>query len=69
VTGIAGNLMEWYDFAIYGYMVPVLSTLFFPSEDRVASIIATFSVFAAGYFARPVVASFSVILATSMGAN
>jgi MHS family proline/betaine transporter-like MFS transporter len=54
VTGIAGNLMEWYDFAIYGYMVPVLSTLFFPSEDRVASIIATFSVFAAGYFARPV---------------
>lgn len=54
LTGIAGNLMEWYDFAIYGYMVPVLSTLFFPSEDPVASIIATFSAFAAGYFARPV---------------
>lgn len=54
VAGVAGNLMEWYDFAIYGYMVPVISVLFFPSEDPVASIIATFSAFAAGYFARPV---------------
>ena len=53
VAGIAGNLMEWYDFAIYGYMVPVISGLFFPSDDPVASTIATFSAFAAGYFARP----------------
>jgi MHS family proline/betaine transporter-like MFS transporter len=53
VAGVAGNLMEWYDFAIYGYMAPVISVLFFPSEDPVASMIATFSVFAAGYFARP----------------
>ena len=54
VAGVAGNLMEWYDFAIYGYMVPVIGALFFPSEDPVASIIATFSAFAAGYFARPI---------------
>jgi len=53
VAGVAGNLMEWYDFAIYGYMVPVIGSLFFPSEDPLASIIATFSAFAAGYFARP----------------
>ena len=53
-TGIAGNLMEWYDFAVYGYMVPIIGALFFPSDDPVASIIATFSAFAAGYFARPV---------------
>ena len=52
--GVSGNLMEWYDFAIYGYMVPVISALFFPSDDPVATIIATFSAFAAGYFARPV---------------
>lgn len=53
VAGIAGNLMEWYDFAIYGYMVPVLSGLFFPSDDPFASTMATFGAFAAGYFARP----------------
>ncbi len=54
VAGVAGNLMEWYDFAIYGYMVPIIGSLFFPSDDPVASIIATFSAFAAGYFARPI---------------
>jgi MHS family proline/betaine transporter-like MFS transporter len=54
VMGVSGNLMEWYDFAIYGYMVPVIGALFFPSEDPVATIIATFSAFAAGYFARPI---------------
>lgn len=53
VAGIAGNLMEWYDFAIYGYMVPIIGSLFFPSDDAVASILATFSAFAAGYLARP----------------
>lgn len=53
VAGIAGNLMEWYDFAIYGYMVPIIGSLFFPSDDPVASILATFSAFAAGYLARP----------------
>ena len=45
--------MEWYDFAIYGYMVPIIGGLFFPSSDPVATLIATFSAFAAGYFARP----------------
>ena len=53
VAGIAGNLMEWYDFAIYGYMVPIIGSLFFPSADPVAVILATFSAFAAGYLARP----------------
>jgi len=53
VAGIAGNLMEWYDFAIYGYMIPIISTRFFPSENHYASMIQAFSVFAAGYFARP----------------
>ena len=53
IAGIAGNLMEWYDFAIYGYMVPIIGGLFFPSSDPVATLIATFSAFAAGYFARP----------------
>lgn len=45
--------MEWYDFAIYGYMVPIVGSLFFPSDSQIATIIATFSAFAAGYFARP----------------
>jgi len=54
VAGVAGNMMEWYDFAIYGYMVPVIGGLFFPSDNPFAAMIAAFSAFAAGYFARPV---------------
>lgn len=48
-----GNALEWYDFALYGYFATVLSGLFFPSEDRFASLMATFGVFAAGFIMRP----------------
>jgi MHS family proline/betaine transporter-like MFS transporter len=46
-------VLEWYDFALYGFFAPVLSQLFFPSDSRLASLIATFGVFAAGFLMRP----------------
>ena len=52
LAAMAGNLMEWYDFALYGVLAPTLGMLFFPSKDRIASTIAVFGVFAAGYVAR-----------------
>ena len=48
-----GNVLEWFDFAVYGYMAPYIGPLFFPSHDPVASTIAVFAVFAIGYLARP----------------
>jgi MFS transporter, MHS family, proline/betaine transporter len=48
-----GNVLEWFDFAVYGYMAPYIGPLFFPSQDPVASTIAAFAVFAVGYLARP----------------
>ena len=53
-AGAVGNILEWYDFAIYGFLAPVLAVLFFPSDDPVVSLIAAFGVFAAGYLMRPV---------------
>jgi len=53
VAGI-GNIMEWYDFALYGYFAPVLAHLFFPSEDPAVSLVSTFGVFATGFLMRPV---------------
>ncbi|TDI15415.1 MAG: MFS transporter [Acidobacteria bacterium] len=53
VAGI-GNIMEWYDFALYGYFAPVLAHLFFPSEDPAVSLVLTFGVFATGFLMRPV---------------
>jgi len=49
-----GNVLEWYDFALYGYFAPVIAALFFPRENELASLISTFGVFAVGFFARPV---------------
>jgi MFS transporter, MHS family, proline/betaine transporter len=48
-----GNVLEWFDFAVYGYMAPYIGPLFFPSYDPVASTMAAFAVFAIGYLARP----------------
>jgi MFS transporter, MHS family, proline/betaine transporter len=53
-----GNVLEWFDFAVYGYMAPYLGPLFFPSRDPVASTVAAFAVFAVGYLARPLGAVF-----------
>jgi MHS family proline/betaine transporter-like MFS transporter len=54
LAGIAGNVMEWYDFAVYGYFAPVIGRHFFPAEDPSASLVAAFGVFAAGFLMRPI---------------
>lgn len=50
----SGNVLEWYDFTVYSFLAPILATAFFPSDDKVASLLAAFAVLAAGYLARPV---------------
>jgi len=52
-AGAIGNTMEFYDFAVFGYLAPVLGKLFFPSSDSIASIAQSYGVFAAGYLMRP----------------
>ncbi len=54
MAGGVGNLLEWYDFAVFGYFAPFISAQFFPTDDPVSGLINTFGVFAAGYFARPI---------------
>jgi len=49
-----GTILEWYDFSVYIYLAPVIARLFFPSDDPIASLLATLGVFAVSYFARPV---------------
>jgi MHS family proline/betaine transporter-like MFS transporter len=53
-AGMIGNVLEWYDFAIYGYFAAQIGRQFFPHEDAVAQLLATFGVFALGYLMRPV---------------
>ncbi len=53
LAGFIGNVVEWYDFALYGYMAGILSGLFFPGENTTAALIATYGIFAAGFLMRP----------------
>lgn len=52
--GAVGNVLEWYDFAVFGYFAPIIGAHFFPAEDALASTINAFGVFAAGYMMRPI---------------
>jgi MFS transporter, MHS family, proline/betaine transporter len=52
-AGTAGNVVEWYDFALYGYLAPITAGLFFPSSDPLASLLNTYAVFALGFLTRP----------------
>jgi MFS transporter, MHS family, proline/betaine transporter len=53
VAGVVGNVLEWYDFALYGYLATVFADQFFPSTDKLASLISAYAVFAIGFLARP----------------
>ncbi len=54
IAGTVGNVLEWYDFSLFGYFAPVLARLFFPHDDQLASLIDTFGIFAAGFLMRPI---------------
>ncbi|CAN5573661.1 citrate-proton symporter [soil metagenome] len=52
-AGAIGNVLEWYDFAIYGYFAAQIGRTFFAREDHISQILAAFGVFAVGYLMRP----------------
>ncbi|NBV06267.1 MAG: MFS transporter [Proteobacteria bacterium] len=53
ISGVIGNILENYDYVLYANFAVVISKLFFPTGDLYTSLIATFGVFAAGFFMRP----------------
>ncbi|MAV51106.1 MAG: MFS transporter [Hyphomonadaceae bacterium] len=52
--GAIGNVLEWYDFAIYGFFATILAANYFPSDNPTVSLVASFGAFAAGFLMRPV---------------
>ena len=53
-AGATGNMLEWFDFAIYGYFATALGKVFFPASDPTLQTVASFGIFAIGYLARPI---------------
>ena len=48
-----GNCVEWYDFAVYGFLAPFIGAAFFASENPTVQLLSTFAVFAVAFFTRP----------------
>jgi MHS family proline/betaine transporter-like MFS transporter len=66
-AGSIGNFGEIYDFAVFGFSVPILSTHFFPGSDRTAALLSTFAVYAVAFFARPLGGLLFGVMADRLG--
>lgn len=48
-----GNAVEWFDFAIYGFLATFIAANFFPAGNETAALLNTFAIFAAAFVMRP----------------
>lgn len=48
-----GNVLEWYDFAIYGSLSDIISKVFFPAGQEWA-LVETWAIFAGAFIVRPI---------------
>jgi len=53
VAASVGNVIEWYDFYIFGSLAAVLSVKFFEKSHPVAALLSTIALFTAGFLIRP----------------
>src|SRR6476660_232256 len=53
IAASVGNVIEWYDFYIFGSLAAVLSVKFFEQSHPVAALLSTIALFTAGFLIRP----------------
>src|SRR5438270_12828338 len=53
VAASVGNVIEWYDFYIFGSLAAVLAVKFFSKTNPVAALLSTIALFTAGFLVRP----------------
>lgn len=51
ISGMIGNALEWYDYALYAQFATIIGSTFFPKSPL--TDILTFAAFAAGFVVRP----------------
>ena len=58
VVGVMGNVLEWYDFALFGFFSDVIAQIFFPPEDNPseedANLVKSFVIFGSAFLMRPI---------------
>jgi MHS family proline/betaine transporter-like MFS transporter len=53
VAATIGNVLEWFDFVVYGFFAVTIAEVFFPAHDPTVSMLITFGAFGLAYFVRP----------------
>jgi MFS family permease len=53
VAASVGNVIEWYDFYIFGSLASILAVKFFEKGNPVAALLSTIALFTAGFLIRP----------------
>jgi MFS family permease len=48
-----GNVLEWYDFVVFGFMSIIIAKQFFPGDSDYAKLMLTTATFGAGFVVRP----------------
>jgi MFS transporter, MHS family, proline/betaine transporter len=48
-----GNALEWFDFALFIYLAPMIGAYFFPAHNAASATLAAFAILAAGFICRP----------------
>ena len=57
IAGVLGNVLEWYDFGIYGFFSDTIAQVFFPPSDgggEHANLIYSYLVFGGAFVMRPI---------------
>jgi len=53
VAATIGNVLEWFDFVVYGFLAVTISEVFFPTGNPTVSLLVTFGAFGLAYLVRP----------------
>ncbi|MHC1551386.1 MFS transporter [Phyllobacterium sp. K27] len=62
-----GNFVEWFDFAVYGFLATTIANEFFPSSSLTSALLKTFGVFAVAFAMRPLGGIFFGTLGDRLG--
>jgi MHS family proline/betaine transporter-like MFS transporter len=53
IAATIGNVLEWFDFLVYGFFAVTIAEVFFPADDPTVSLLVTFGTFGLAYLVRP----------------
>ncbi len=53
LASFIGNFVEWFDYAVYGYLATTIAAAFFPDSNKQVALLQTFALFAVSFLVRP----------------